>query len=205
MILWVLCIFFLSLALVLFFYAIAAFRQRYLIAGLSRLLISSLMLCLGLLASIISLGIRGYQALTQEQLAATVTIQKIETQRFEAQFVFPDGKQESFELAGDEMLVDAHILKWHPWSNILGLHTVYKLDRIAGRYTSIDDEQTEQRTVYSLADDNPINLFAISKRIRVKPFLDAQYGSGTFLPVEDQGVYEIYVSTSGLLIRQVNH
>jgi hypothetical protein len=202
MILWVLFSTFLLMAIVLFSYAVISFRKKHFLGGFSRILFTVLLLSLALFAAGISIGIRGYQALTQEQLAATVSIEKTAPQRFLAHFIFPSGQQESFELAGDEILVDAHILKWHPWANILGLQTVYQLDRVAGRYTSIEDEQTEQRSVYSLARDNPINLFGISRRVNTRPFLDAQYGSSTFLPVEHNAQYEIRVSTTGLLIRK---
>jgi hypothetical protein len=179
-----------------------ALRKKHVLGGLGRILFTALCLNLALLTAGISIGIRGYQALTQEQLAASVSIEKTAPQRFRAHFMFPNGEQESFELAGDEILVDAHILKWHPWANILGLQTVYRLDRVAGRYTSIEDEQSQKRSVYSLARDNPINLFEISRRINTKPFLDAQYGSGIFLQVEHNVLYEIRVSTTGLLIRK---
>lgn len=200
--LWVLSIIFLLMAIVLFSYAVMALRKKHVLGGLGRILFTALCLNLALLTAGISIGIRGYQALTQEQLAASVSIEKTAPQRFRAHFMFPNGEQESFELAGDEILVDAHILKWHPWANILGLQTVYRLDRVAGRYTSIEDEQAQKRSVYSLARDNPINLFEISRRINTKPFLDAQYGSGTFLQVEHNVLYEIRVSTTGLLIRK---
>jgi hypothetical protein len=202
MILWVLTATFALMALVLFAYAFGVFGKGKVLGGISRMLMALIFLCLGLLAAVLSLGIRGYQALTQEQLAATVTVQKTSDQRFQALFVFPNGEQQRFDLAGDEILVDAHILKWHPWATMLGLQTSYQLDRISGRYTSVDDEQTEARTVYSLGVENPINLFELSKRFNIKPWLDAEYGSSTFVPIEDQASYEIRVSTSGLLIRE---
>lgn len=202
MILWILCIILALMALILLSYALRALRKKYILGAIGRILSASLLLCLSALAATLSMGIRGYQALTQEKLAATVSIQKIANQRFKAQFMLPNTQQQVFELAGDEILVDAHILKWHPWANILGLHTSYQLERISGRYTSIDDEQTEARTVYSLSTENSINLFELSKRVKVKPFLDAQYGSSTFVPIQDNVTYEIRVSTAGLLIRQ---
>ena len=202
MTLWVVSVTFALMALVLFNYAFKEFSKGKVFGGISRIFVGLILLFLGLLATFLSLGVRGYQAFTNEQLAATVTIQKISEQRFSALFVFPKGEQQSFNLAGDEILVDAHILKWHPWATMLGLRTVYKLDRISGRYTSIDDEQTETRTVYSLGLDNPANLLELSKRINLKSFMDAEYGSATFLPITNQASYEIRVSTTGLLIRK---
>jgi len=35
------------------------------------------------------------------------------------------------------------------------------------------------------------------------PFVDAEYGSGTFIDLQGSAIYEVRVSTSGLLIRKV--
>lgn len=188
---------------VLFAYAFKAFGKQHFIGGLGRILMGSLLLSLSLLMLVISLSLRGYQALTQEQLAATVTIERTAHQAFQATIRFSNGHQQSFDLLGDDLLIEANILKWHPWANVLGLQTAYQLDRIAGRYSSIEDEQSQPRTVYSLAENRPINLLELSKRTWAKPFLDAQYGSATFYPLKDQGVYQLRVSTTGLLIREL--
>src|SRR6266480_2563079 len=55
-------------------------------------------------------------------------------QRFRATITLPDRRLAMYELAGDAFYVDAHVLKWHPWASLLGLRTVYELDRVAGRY-----------------------------------------------------------------------
>jgi hypothetical protein len=110
----------------------------------------------------------------------------------------------AFEVAGDELYVDAHILKWHPLANLIGLHTGYELDRVAGRYTSLEDERSKPRTVFPLAHPKPVNLFDLAQHY---PFLatlvDAEYGSATFLPAQQPAQLELQVSTTGLLLRKV--
>ena len=77
------------------------------------------------------------------------------SQRFRATVTLPDSSLHMFDLAGDAVYVDAHVLKWRPIGTLLGLETVYELDRIAGRYQALSDEQTHERTVYSLAVKKP--------------------------------------------------
>ena len=87
---------------------------------------------------------------------------------------------------------------------LLGLETVYELDRIAGRYQTLGDEQTQQRTIYSLAADKPFDAFDLARRYWVlRPFVDAEYGSATFISATAPGggTYEVRVSTTGLLVR----
>ena len=149
-----------------------------------------------------SIATQGYRALTHEELAATVDIKTTGHQRFTVRFRFPDNSESEFELAGDELYVDAHILKWKPFANIIGSHTAYELDRVAGRYSSLEDEKTESRTVYELSRKKPIDLFDLRRRYTfLAPFFDADYGSATFISVSKASKVKVLVSTTGLLIR----
>ena len=155
------------------------------------------------LFSTIFLGIQGYQALIHEQVAVLVDVAPTGPQSFEAAFRFPDGRRARFRLLGDELYVDAHILKWRPIANLLGLHTAYELDRVAGRYASLQDERLRPRSVYSLASAKPVDMFDLRRRF--PPFsllVDAEYGSATFVIADRPASYEVRVSTTGLLIRR---
>ncbi len=122
---------------------------------------------------------------------------------FRARFRFPDGEEATFELAGDELYVDAHILKWKPIANVLGLHTSYELDRVAGRYKNIKDEQAKARTVFSLARGKPLDMFELRKVYPLfGPLLDVEYGSATFGSASKPTKFELRVSTTGLLLRE---
>ena len=107
---------------------------------------------------------QGYRALTREDVAATVTTEPLGPHQFRATFVMADGTRARDDLRGDALYVNAHVVKWHPWANVLGLHTAYRLDRVAGRYENIDDERTKARTVYRLANDQPIDIFRLARR-----------------------------------------
>ena len=155
------------------------------------------------LCGALAVSIHGYRALTREEVAAVVEIQPIVHQRFLAHVTLADGTMRSFELAGDELYVDARVLKWHPWVNLLGLHTHYALDRIGGRYVDIEDERNAPRSVYSLADAAPLDAFALRREHEfLAPLVDASYGSGTFTAADHPMTLEIRVSTTGLLLRE---
>jgi len=166
--------------------------------GLSALLFVTLgALCLALLAAT-----QGYRALTREEIACEVRVEPVAAQVFRAHFTFPDGRQEVHTLRGDQLYVDAHILKWKPWANILGLHTAYELDRVAGRYAALDDERDKPRTVASIATSKRLDLFDLRRRYdRLGLVVDAEYGSATFVDVRSPAVLEVRVSTTGLLVR----
>lgn len=144
----------------------------------------------------------GYRALTHEELAAVVTVRPLAPQSFEATFVLADGRKETWRLKGDELYVDARILKWKYFANVLGVHTAYELDRVGGRYRELEDERTKERTLVSLARERPIDLFTLRRRhAELAPLLDAEYGSATFVGVQAPAELAILVSTTGLLVR----
>lgn len=188
---------------------LAALRTRRWMGGSVRGLVGLLLLALAGLAAAISVGLREYRALTLEVLAATVTTEPLGPQRFRATILLPDKRLAMYELAGDALYMDAHILKWHPWVNLLGLHTSYELDRVAGRYNAVSDERSKPHTAYELA--RPawpawpawMDLFWIARRHMLGPLVDAEYGSAAFVTGTRPARYEVRVSTTGLLMRPV--
>jgi len=107
--------------------AVRVARERHWLGGTIRGLVALLLLALAALAATLTVGLQGYRALTFEELAATVRTEPVAPQRFRATITLPDHRLAMYELAGDAFYLDAHILKWHPWANLLGLHTVYEL------------------------------------------------------------------------------
>ena len=191
-------------SLVFFIAALAALRKKNLFSSVFRLLFALLALSSAGLFGMIVMATEGYRALTHEAVAAVVKTEPIGAKSFTAHFRFPDGREASYRLAGDALYVDAYILKWKPIVNILGLHTAYELDRVAGRYMDLKEERESIRTVFLLSRDKPLNMFTLRQRYSLLgPLLDAEYGSASFINSGKLAHFEIRVSTSGLLIREV--
>ena len=158
-----------------------ALRRRRPLRMSLRLLLALMFLAAAAACGAIALGVQGYRALTHEEVAVVVRTEPLGPNRFQAQFRFPDGREVSYTLTGDQLYVDARILKWHPWANVLGLHTVYELDRVSGRYHDLAQEQQQPRTVRSLAPAREVDMFSLRQRYALlSPLLDAEYGSATF-------------------------
>jgi hypothetical protein len=194
---------FAGLGLLLLVQGIRVLRRRPLVAATGTL---AAIVCLAAAAfcAALAASIHGYQALTREEVAAVVEIEPIVKQRFVAHVTLPDGETKTFRLSGDQLYVDARVLKWHPLANLLGLHTHYALDRIGGRYGDIDAEQSEPRTIYSLVDGaRRLDAFVLRREHELlAPLVDASYGSATFTEADRITTLEVRVSTSGLLVRE---
>ena len=186
-----------------FVLSVWALKKRRIFRTTTNTLMALLMLSLTALSATLVVSTQGYRALTREEVVASVTTRRVSEQQFEARVSFPDGRDTVFLLEGDEFYVDAHILKWKPVANVLGLHTDYELDRISGRYLELKAEQSNPRTVFSLARSKPVDLFHLRRRHPILGWLvDAEYGSGTFIATDDQALFDVLVSTSGLLVRK---
>ncbi|MCR4347709.1 MAG: hypothetical protein NUV55_10990 [Sulfuricaulis sp.] len=202
--LWWVAALFAAVGVALIVAAGTALRRRRPLRMSLRLLWALVFLAGAAASGAIALGVQGYRALTHEEIAAVVRTEPLGPNRFRAQFRFPDGSEATYTLSGDQLYVDARILKWHPWANIFGLHTVYELDRVAGRYHDLAQEQQQPRTVKSLAPEREVDLFKLRQRYALlSPLLDAEYGSATFAAADSPAQYEVRVSTTGLLIRKL--
>jgi len=146
-----------------------------------------------------------YQRLSTEQPAAELEFSRTGDHQFNGVVVYPAGERATFALRGDEWQIDARILKWRPFANLLGFDTAYRLERISGRYARIEDERAQPRTVYSLNPPSRVDLWELLHRYHTwLPWVDALYGSAAYLPMADGARYEIKVSQSGLLARPLN-
>jgi hypothetical protein len=185
--------------------AFAAVRRRRWLGTFGTLVLAVLFLSLAGLAATVSVATRGYRALTHEEVAATVVTEPSGPDRFTATFTFADGRTQAYEIAGNAIYVDAHIVKWHPSANILGLHTAYQLDRVGGRYDRLQDEQTKPRSMFTLSAPKPVDIFQLARSVAfLAPIVDTQYGSATFVSARQPTAVELRVSTSGLLFRPIS-
>jgi hypothetical protein len=197
-------IIFAFLSIIFFLIFVASVKRKMLFGIVTNFTVSLLMLAISLLLASISFSMKGYYALTHEELAATIEVAPIDDQQFIANFIFPDGSTREFKLNGDELYVDAHILKWKAVVNIFGIHTAYELDRVSGRFEDIEDEKNKPRTIYTLAEPKIINAYSLRKKYEFLSWLvDTDYGSASFINVHRSNKFELYVSTTGLLIREV--
>jgi hypothetical protein len=110
-----------------------------------------------------------------------------------------------FQVHGDEWQVDARVLKWRALGNLLGFDTVYRFERLSGRYADIAQERGAARTVHSLAEDPGLDLWSlVRKHHQYVPLADALYGSAVYVPMAEGAEYTVTVSTSGLVARPGN-
>jgi hypothetical protein len=192
------------LSIYYFFSLVSKIKKLKLISSVSRFLTFLIFAFVSLTLSIILFGTQGYQSLTKEEQVAVVKISPIDKQVFNARLILQNGEQQLFNLKGDELLIDAYILKWKPWVNILGIHTAYRLERVSGRYKDINDEKQKERSIFAIKNANDAGIAKWRDDYSFLSFLlDVEHGSASFVNADITSEYELMVTTDGLLIRPV--
>ncbi len=200
----IIAVVFAAMGLLFLSLAVRAWRNKRWLGAVNRTGGGALFLSLGALSATIGASIQGYRGLTQEEVAVTITTVPTGPRAFQAFLEFPDGRDTTLLVQGDQLLVDAHILKWHYLGNVIGYQTQYELDRLTGRYVDLDAERTLPRTVHSLKAKKPVDLFDLARRhVWLRFLVDTEYGSATYIEVRRPARFEVRVSTTGLLIREV--
>ena len=181
------------------------FRARFIAAGSSGIM-GALLLAVAALLFVVSLNLHTYARLTHERPVAEIVFEARGPQTFNATLAqVPSGEIQMFVLSGDEWQLDARVLKWKGWANVVGLDAQYRLERVSGRYRKIEQERNGERTVYALAENPGLDLWQLTldhpKRL---PFVDAVYGNATYMPMADGARYEVSITQTGLIARPVN-
>jgi len=178
-----------------------------LVAGSARAAGGMATLFMGALSGLIGLNLQTYQALTLERPVAEIRVERAAPQRYRVTLIEPEtGTQRRFDLAGDEWQMDARVLRFHPWANILGFDAVYRLDRISGRYAAAEQDRTGPRTVHALTAEPGLNMAEVAGHpvIRAAKVIDTEYGNSAFMPLADGAVYQVTITQDSLLPRPAN-
>jgi hypothetical protein len=192
-------------AALFFAFAMHRWRRGRVLAGTGHFLFSVILALLAACVGLLGGTLMTYERLTHEQPALELALKRVGDRHYQAKLTYPSSKVQDYELLGDEWQVDARLLKWKGLASLLGFDTVYRLERISGRYTDVAQEKTAPRTVHALAVPDTVDVWDLARRGRDwTPWIDALYGSATFVPMADGAVYQVLVSPSGVMARPLN-
>ncbi|MBL1142670.1 MAG: cation/multidrug efflux pump [Proteobacteria bacterium] len=196
----------LLLSVILFILASKHFlRGKPLTASFQGLSGLSLMLA-GLLFLSIAINLFSYDRLTYEQSIAELKFNQLDDQQFEVEITYKNQDEaDIFLINGDEWQMDARIIKWKGWTQLLGLNAQYRLERIGGRYSDIEEELAKPRTAHALGAKDEVDYWKlINDYKKWLPWVDAYYGSATYLPMSDKAAYLVSLTQSGLIARPLS-
>ena len=162
--------------------------------GLGFLLVA---IALGALA----LALHSYRSLHADVPVAQITLRQVMPQRFSATLTPEAGESRTVELLGDQWEVDARVVRWQLPARLAGVPPLYRLERISGRYVDIQKERESTRSLFDLTDAGQLDLWTLKRQFpQWLPFVDADFGSGAYLPMVDGGRFDLLLSPDGGLV-----
>lgn len=196
----------LLLGVIFFITALVRIRHLHMLSAGGHALFSLALLAAGIALVAAGFNLHTYQRFTTERPVAEVEFTQTGTQEFRVRVHFPDtGRYRDFTLTGDEWQIDARVIKWTGLAILAGIDTQYRLERISGRYRDINAEISEPRSVHALSDNPGLDVWQLAREHeRRLPWVDAYYGSATYLPMRDSARYEVSMTQTGLIARPLN-
>lgn len=176
-------------------------RERRRLRGCAHGVLTVAWLALALLAAGLGWSLRGYRKLTAEVPVVTVDARILSPQRWALQLGWPDGSTRQVQVVGDAFRVEAIVLKWKLPALLAGVPPLYRLDRLDGRYDDAAQEREAPRTVIDFREAGGFDLLTLRKQYpQWLPEVDTTFGSGAFLPLVDQGHYDVSLMRTGALV-----
>ncbi len=193
------------LALLFFTAMVRNTRRRRVVRAGGSFLACVATAAIGISGAMLLFSYMGYQRLTAEQLVGVIEFSRASTEEYTARLMVDGELDRLLPLRGDEWQLDARVVTWQPPATILGLEPVYQLERLSGRYSSVDRELSEPRTVHALAEERPLDLWSLARDFpTLTPGIDAYYGTATYLPMADGARFRITLSRDALIARPIN-
>jgi hypothetical protein len=176
-------------------------RARRRFAACHRGLWSLVFVLLALLGAVGGTALLGYRRLAAETPIASIETRALGNERFAVDIALPDGTRKSTEIAGDEWQLDARVIKWDPRAVVLGAPALYRLDRLSGRWRDAAKEAEAPKSVVALSSPTAIDLWQMKQAFpQWLPWVDADYGSGAYLPLVDGGRFDVTLAAAGGLV-----
>ena len=163
-----------------------------------------LLLVLLILTFLVLGNLYTYKRLTAEKPIAQLAFTPVNNQEFDVTLRLGNFCEEkTYRVYGDEWRIDAKFLKWKSWATLFGLNAMYRIDRLSGRYVSVNDANTKQHSAHELKTNSTLDLTKIAKRYKNRfPPVDTIYGSSAYEKMQPDVSFTVYVTQSGIIIRK---
>jgi hypothetical protein len=181
-----------------------------LIGGGFRFLFGGVVLGAAAVIALVGLNLQTYSRLTHEQLAAEVTLRQTGPDAYTASVARADAKgvlqaPKEYPLTGDAFRMEADVIVFQPWANIIGADALYRFNRIQGRWDSEAKEIAMPPKPWSMRDTTGLDIFRLPLgKANPLKHVDAEFLGGVAQPMADGAVYEVSMSQKGLIVRPKN-
>ena len=183
-------------------------KRRRLVSGMLWSLQSLLFFALFGIILLMYSNLYSYQRLTHESPIADIYLRKLAHQEYQLSLSLSerDEDQHYYVIKGDQWLLDARILKWKGWANLIGLDSFYQLERLSGRYHDPVQASRQSGTVIDLSQQpRGLDIWKLKQLLRDRmSFVDTVFGQGVYMPMIDGAHFQVSIGQAGLIVRPAN-
>ncbi|WP_439858696.1 hypothetical protein [Pseudomonas sp. MBLB4136] len=153
---------------------------------------------------LVAYDLSSYEPIAEGKPLVTLTFQ-VDGSAYRASLL--EGRRErSFTFQGDLWQLDTRLLQWKGLAALIGLHPGYRLEKLSGRFLTIEQQSQAQHTRVELASSPyGVDLWRWLRLGQHDLFMfDPQALRVTYLPVADGAVYAVSLTSTGLLAEPLN-
>jgi hypothetical protein len=194
------------LGALVFFFGLRRLRHGQPLRGGMQGLAGLVLMAAAAVSFFIALNLYTYHRFTRETPIAELNFKRTAPQHYRALLTPENETSQVLELEGDEWQLDARVLKLTGFATMIGLDGGYKLERLSGRYRSVERARRGPHTVHPLTGTGPgLDTWVLVLRYGAwLPLVDAVYGNAAYLPMADSARFEVSIGTQGLIARPLN-
>src|SRR5258708_435525 len=111
--------------------AVVRMRDGEPLAAVLRLLLGGVFALAALMMLSVGANLRTYQRLSYEAPAATLGFRRVSERYWTVELETSGGEYRTLDLHGDQWQLEARVLKWQAIGVVLGLDTMYRLERLS--------------------------------------------------------------------------
>jgi hypothetical protein len=154
--------------------------------------------------ALLGVNLYSFNRLTDEEPIARLHFVEMAPQSFAVEILTGDFcSAQHLVINGDEWRLDARFLKWKPLANLLGFDSLYRIDRLAGRYSRIEDANRQPHIEYRIGEQPLVELtdYLNQDWLGWSP-VDTSFGSSVYERIDPDYEYIVFRSQSALLVRK---
>ncbi len=151
-----------------------------------------------ILLVVVTLDLFSYGQVENKRPLATVSIAEKGNQLYALELIDADGAVRNLEMAGDQWQLDVRVLS-------IGSFSSFKLDKISGRYLSLEQNDKDIQTRHALWANSVGGFWLlIDGLVKKLPFAAESLEKVAYVPMTDGAIYQVYLEDSELSVVATN-
>lgn len=143
-----------------------------------------------------------YNTAEEGQIVATLSFTELGDQEYQVELTDSGNNRKTYLINGDQWQLDIRLIKFAAWFD--GDLPAFKLDRLSGRYLSLEQQNSVQTKAHDLADVAFVDTWSWFAKQAWLQFVQVKYGSATYMPMADGAIYQVRLFHDGLDASAVN-